>query len=140
MYSVVLHGSPPDWGVFEPAIALALDTLPSPARAPGRPGVGFLIAHTGRGLWYTVLCWWDRENELPIRVWVAEQADGPPAWRPAQGSESVCVWDLDIIWHEREAWVDTMLGAGAASGGEPDTELLVQDYLRRMLEREAETR
>lgn len=114
LYSVTVDGSPPEWRVFEPAVNLATDGLPSPAKAPGRPGLGFLIAHAGRGAWYTVLCWWDRENELPIRVWVADQDSEAPRWRPARDSESVCVWDLEIIWHEREAWVRTLLAGDAA--------------------------
>jgi hypothetical protein len=113
LYSIVHDGAPPDWPVFEPGIALAFETLPAPAKAPGRPGLAFLIAHTGRDIWYTVLCWWDRENELPIRVWVAEpDSSGTPRWREARGGESVCVWDLDVIWHERQAYVDTLLAGG----------------------------
>ena len=34
-------------------------------------------------------------------------------YRPAQGDESVCVWDLEVIARERAAYVDTWL-AGAA--------------------------
>jgi len=49
IYSIVLDGWPPDWDVFEPALALALNALRSPARVPRRPGLGFLIPHTGRG-------------------------------------------------------------------------------------------
>lgn len=112
LYSIVHDGSAPDWSVFGPGIALAFETLPVPAKAPGRPGLAFLIAHTGQDIWYTVLCWWDRENELPIRVWVAERdSAGTPRWREARGGESVCVWDLDVIWHERQAYVQTLLGA-----------------------------
>ena len=129
VYSVVVDGSPPEWGVFEPTVAFVEAALPSPAVAAGRAGLGFLIAHTGRGMWYTVLCWWDRENELPIRVWVAEQDGGPPRWRPARGSESVCVWDLDVIWHERQAWVRTLLAKHPA----PDAD---SAYLADVLERD----
>ena len=130
LYSVVLDGAAPDWGVFEPSIVSVEAALPSPAVVAGRPGLGFLIAHTGRGMWYTVLCWWDRENELPIRVWVAEQDGGPPRWRPAQGSESVCVWDLDVIWHERQAWVRTLLAEHPARDAD-------QAYLSDVVERDA---
>jgi len=130
VYSVVVDGSPPDWAIFEPSLAFAVAALPSPAVVPGRAGLGFVIAHTGRGMWYTVLCWWDRENELPIRVWVAEQDGKPPQWRPAEGSESVCVWDLDVIWHERQAWVRTLLAEHPA----PDA---AGSYLADVLERDA---
>ena len=30
-------------------------------------------------------------------------------WRPAGVNESFCVWDLRVIWWEREAYVGTML-------------------------------
>ena len=111
VYSISYDGAPPDWLVFEPSLLLADAALPAPAQAPGRAGLGFVIAHSGRGMWYTVLCWWDRENELPIRVWVAEQNGAAPAWRAARESESVCVWDLDVIWQERQAYVETVLAA-----------------------------
>jgi len=74
-------------------------------------------------MWYTVLCWWDRENELPIRVWVAEQDGGAPVWRTARDSESVCVWDLEVIWEERQAYVETVLGG--------ESETAQQRYLER---------
>ena len=128
VYSVSYDGSPPDWSVFDPSLALADAALPSPAKAPGRVGVGFVIAHSGRGMWYTVLCWWDRENELPIRVWVAEQNGAAPSWRPAAGSESVCVWDLDIIWQERQAYVETLLVLGFPA---PDEAYLKHDVAQR---------
>jgi hypothetical protein len=113
VYSVSYDGSPPDWSVFDPSLAMADAALPVPAKAPGRPGVGFVIAHSGRGMWYTVLCWWDRENELPIRVWVAERNGAAPVWRAAGESESVCVWDLEIIWQERQAYVETLMSRAA---------------------------
>jgi len=126
LYSIVRDGSPPDWSVFDPALSLAFDSLPSPAKATGRPGLAFLIAHAGRDIWYSVLCWWDRENELPIRIWVAERdSSGAPRWREARGAESVCVWDLEVIWHERQAYVETVLSSRALGDSEAE-------YLARM--------
>lgn len=86
-------------------VDLALSSLPRPDPRNGRPGLGFVVVHRGRGMDYVVLGWWDRENELPIRVFVREE--GP--WRPARGGESFCVWDLEIIGHERDAYVETVL-------------------------------
>jgi hypothetical protein len=74
--------------------------------------------HQGRGD-YLVLGWWDNENELPLRVLVW----GESGWREARGSESVCVWDLRILWHERDAYVATVL-----SGRDP------ADYLAWILQ------
>jgi hypothetical protein len=53
----------------------------------------------------------NRENELPTRVFVRAD-DG---FRPAMRGESFCVWDLRLIWSEREAYVATAL-AGRDGG------------------------
>ena len=100
---------------FEGGRRMALQALPAAAVAPGRAGVGFIIEHQGRDIDYLVLGWWDRDNELPLRVFVRDAADGE-GWRAARGSESVCVWDLQVIWAEREAYVATVMGADADAG------------------------
>lgn len=69
--------------------------------------------HRGRDVDYVVQAWWDRENELPVRVYVRD--DGP--WRAARNGESFCVWDLEIMNHERNAYVETVL-SGEANGPE----------------------
>ena len=96
---------------FEPAIQLATGALPQPAVTPSRPGVGLLIFHQGATGDYIVMSWWDNENEMPTRVFVRESN----TWRSAAESESFCVWDLKVMWHEREAYVQTLLaGLGPA--------------------------
>ena len=92
---------------------LAAGVLPQPALAEGRPGVGFAILHQSPEEDYLILSWWDRQNELPTRVFLG----GPKGWRAATGGESFCVWDLRVMWWEREAYVGTGL-AGRADGVE----------------------
>ena len=110
-YSIAYGAEPLDWAEFEPAIALADAALPRPAVTAARVGVGFLIAHRGRTASYCVVAWWDNENELPVRVCV-RGLDRGSAWREARGSESFCVWDLQVIAFEREAYVATVLAGG----------------------------
>lgn len=108
LYSILYGPGPIGWDAFAPGLALAEAALPQPAVTAARLGVGFLIAHQGRTGSYTVLGWWDRENELPLRVFA--RSDTPPAsWRASEASESICVWDLEILWAEREAYVSTVL-------------------------------
>jgi len=109
VYSVRAGARPMDWAGFAAGMDAALGELPDPDGARGCPGLGFLIAHQGRTGDYAVIAWWDRENELPLRVFVRR---GGEAWRPARGDESICVWDLEILWAERQAWVATMLTPG----------------------------
>lgn len=119
-YSVRYADPPVDWEAHREGIDLALSTLPEADPPNGRPGLGFLIVHRGRGAEYVVLGWWDRQNELPVRVFVRNE--GP--WRPAKESESFCVWDLELIAAERDAYVETILAGGTA-----------EEYLERVVTR-----
>lgn len=113
LYGVVYGPEPLDWQSFAPGLAMAETALPSPAVAEGRPGLGFLIAHQGRTGNYVVLGWWDRENELPIRIFVSPDGRAE-SWRSNRENESFCVWDLEIMWAEREAYVTTVLSPTAS--------------------------
>lgn len=104
-YSVDVGNVPHDRGRFATTEALVAAAVPEVDDAAGRPGAGFLIKHQGATGDYLVAGWWSQQNELPMRVWV--RADG--TWRPAGPHESFCVWDLEIVWFERNAWVETML-------------------------------
>jgi hypothetical protein len=108
-YSVAAGGQPLRRESFSEGQEAALAALPMPVPAPGRTGAGLLIYHQGYVANYVVVAWWDNENELPIRVFV----DDGGGWRAAHVHESVCVWDLEVIWFERNAWVATAL-AGLA--------------------------
>ncbi|MFG0307174.1 MAG: isochorismatase [Phycisphaerales bacterium JB040] len=85
-----------------------LGELPSPARTRARPGVGFLIRHLGAEADYLVLTWFDSENELLQRIYTrpVQPAD---AWRESSRTASFCVWDEQVIHHEREAYVRHVL-------------------------------
>src|SRR5262249_869185 len=125
LYSILYGAAPMDWDTFAHGLALAESALPQPAVTAARPGVGFLIAHRGRSRHYAVLGWGDGENELALRIFVSPDAT-PRKWRPCEASESVCVWDLEVLWAEREAYVATVL---SPDGGD------VAAYLARVCDR-----
>jgi hypothetical protein len=112
---------------FDDGIARVLRELPRPATTDARAGVGFLISHRGLTADYVVLAWWDRENELPIRLAVRSKEPGA-AWRAPQASESICVWDLQVFAFERDAYVATLLGPAPMSRDEA-----VAQYLARVM-------
>ena len=91
--------------------AEAAKTLPFPAVAESRYGVGFLYAHQGRdGGGFASVNWWGNENELFHRQYEAP-ADSVSDLRPVEetGGSAGCVWDLAVIEHERRAWVECVL-------------------------------
>ena len=106
LYSIVYRGLQFDASEFEPGLQGALSELPVPDPGAGRPGLGFAVAHRGVTGDYLVLGWWNHENELPVVVWVRRTGED---WRPAIDGESFCVWDLEILWAERQIWIATML-------------------------------
>lgn len=122
-YAIRHDESPFDRERFQDGWDLAIRQLPSPAITEGRPGLGFAILHQGRTGDYLILCWWDRENELPTRVFIRD--DG--GWRPATSSESFCVWDLRVLWWEREAYVASVL-AGREGGAEAYLGMMVEGW------------
>lgn len=124
VYSIVYGEMDLDHPTYDEGLALALDDLPEDAVTESRPGVGFVIFHQGRGVHYLVLAWWDNENELPLRVFV-RGSDEPSIWREARGAESICVWDLQVIDFERDAYIKAIL-----SGGPPD----IDAYLAQRFE------
>jgi hypothetical protein len=114
VYAVRYGPDPLDRDAFDDALERARATLPPPDAGEGRPGLGFFIAHQGRTGDYGVLGWWNHENELPLAIQVRRSRDEP--WRAAEAGESFCVWDLEVIWAERQAWVETMLARGGPDG------------------------
>jgi hypothetical protein len=112
---------------------------PAPPHPPSRPGLAFAILHQGLTGDYFILAWWDRENELPLRVFVRQPptdrktADSAAQWRPASAAngESICIWDLHILWHERQAYIATLLNSARPPDAHDET---VRDYLSRGFE------
>lgn len=124
LYSIRYGEDPLPERVYEEGIARAVEALPSPPVTPERPGVGFLILHRGRSVHYLVLNWWDRENELFNRVLMRGFADGD-AWAWGRGGETACVWDLQVLAFERDAYVERVLARPDA----PDLEGYLGDGL-----------
>ena len=106
-YDIHIEGDPIDPDVYEQGCAYALASLPDPAETDRRPGVGFVICHQGSTVDYLILNWWDNENELFQRVCIRSRPEG--RWEPGEGRGSFCVWDAQVIWHEREAYVRSVL-------------------------------
>jgi hypothetical protein len=72
---------------------------------------------------YLVVGWWDNENELRMKIWVTENGQ----WREAL-NESFCVWDMQVMAFERDAFVATLLQK------QPDVAAYLQQQLTINLE------
>ncbi|WP_116473256.1 hypothetical protein [Zobellella maritima] len=64
----------------------------------------FVIFHRGAGMNYLVLVWWGNDNELFTSVSVQE--DGH--WLCDPGKYSFCLYDMEVMWRERNIYIDTV--------------------------------
>jgi len=85
-----------------------LECLP-PAGENGNYGIGFVGVHEGRDFNFVFVGWWADENELHLKRFLSP-ADEPASLREATAEDAfACVFDLQLIWFERNAWVEKVL-------------------------------
>lgn len=123
-YGVSYSGGPLHLAFYEDGLLVGSRELPQPPVYRQRAGVGFVIFHEGRGVHYLALHWWDREHELCGRLMVRGMEEDD-LWVRAGEHEMACVWSLQVIAFERDAWVECVLAKPQA----PD----VEGYLARFL-------
>ena len=85
----------PRMAAMKSARAIAWSTTPA-----------FAICHEAANARYLVLGWWGNDNEMFIAV-AAEDATG---WVEDLSRYSFCLWDMEVMWHERNAFIDWMYG------------------------------
>lgn len=103
----------PDGAAFAEGMRLALEWLELSQAAPG---LGWLIRHAGVGANYVVVARWGNLNELFVRTFAAPQErTASPRWRSGDEEFSFCVWDMRVLWHERNAYVRHMLDTATPS-------------------------
>lgn len=105
VYGIGAEGRMPPAALVDAGKGAASKVLERVASATDHHGVGFLAVHEGRGADVAFLDWWAAENELHHHLWIAEPGR-PEFLRPREPGELVaCVWDLEVIGFERDAWV-----------------------------------
>jgi hypothetical protein len=108
-YTISPAGVEPAQELMEGAKALAKDRIAGSARSGETYRVGYVGVHAGKAGNFVFIDWWANENEVYHHVYAS------PAARPTDfqyltpTGASACVWDLQLIWFEREAWVASIL-------------------------------
>lgn len=108
---------------------VAAERLPEPTIRENRYGVGYIGVHDGRGASFVFVDWWANENELFHHVYTAPEND-PFNLRYTTSDDSItaCVWDLALMWLERQIWVNHVLLN--------PTENSIEEYLNTYVEGE----
>lgn len=121
----ITRGELPSRRLVAAAKRAAEERLSTTAAEQTHYGVGFLGIHAGKTANFVFVDWWADQNELHHHVYISA-LDAPELleYKTPTGV-SACVWDLQVIAHEREAWVQHVL----SSPEQPD----FQGYLAQTL-------
>ncbi|MGH1366751.1 MAG: hypothetical protein ACRBF0_24545 [Calditrichia bacterium] len=111
VYGITMHEA---FSLFD-VVEKALEMLPKWLPAKDNPelpvyDVAWLIAHEGReGVWL-LLNWWVGGEMMETVVYFASY-DTPDriTASPYQKNALLCVWELQVISHERHAWIKHIL-------------------------------
>lgn len=98
LYTLSAHDRPVNHDAF--AARLAEVKRRKPVAWAGTPA--FAIFHDGNAARYLVLAWWSNDNELFTSVSVETET----GWVEDPVRFSFCVWDLEIMWHERNYFIE----------------------------------
>ncbi|WP_267226033.1 hypothetical protein [Dyella silvae] len=103
LYGISSSGQAVDFARYSPQLQTMKDARP--VRWAQTPA--FAICHDGASARYLVLGWWGNDNEM----FVAVAADDGSGWVEDMSRYSFCLWDMEVMWHERNAFVVEMYGA-----------------------------
>lgn len=108
-YTISPAGVEPAQELIEAARALAEDRIAESAGSGENYRVGYVGVHAGKTGNFVFIDWWSNENEVYHHVY-ASSAEQPTDFQYLTPTgASACVWDLQLIWFEREAWVASIL-------------------------------
>lgn len=102
LYTIAPEGKAVDASRYLPRLRAMKQARP----VAWRDTPAFAICHEGASARYLVLGWWGNSNEMFIAV-AAEDASG---WVEDLSRYSFCLWDMEVMWHERNAFVERMYG------------------------------
>lgn len=71
--------------------------------------VGTVIIHEAKDSILTVVSWWVYENVIQNHVYCAPFDNPIEAVDYSNKGIRFCVWELNILWHERNLWVEHVL-------------------------------
>jgi hypothetical protein len=100
LYTISATGAPVD---SAPYLA-RLQAMKTARPHPWRETPCFAICHDGASARYLTLGWWGNDNEMFVAVAVSQSS----GWIEDLARYSFCLWDMEVMWHERQAFVRHM--------------------------------
>ena len=128
-YGIACAGDAPQTALVEAARAVTEARLATSGAATRHYHLGFVGIHQGKIGNFVFVDWWADENELHHHVYVSPGDEPARLEYMTPTGLAACAWDLRLIGHERDAWVETVLQGYPQPDGEA--------YLARVLNTDA---
>ena len=71
--------------------------------------IGTVIIHEAKDCVFTLVNWWIYENVMQHHVYFSELDSPNEIIDYSDKGIQFCVWDLAILWYERNLWIETIL-------------------------------
>jgi hypothetical protein len=105
----IAHDELPSTRLLAAAKRVAEERLATSAVGQTHYGVGFLGIHAAKTANFVFVDWWADENELHHHLYVSALDTPELLEYKTPTGVSACVWELQVIAHEGEAWVQHVL-------------------------------
>jgi len=100
IYTISAANKPINISMFNKRLA----TVKSQSEVNWRETAAFAIYHDGENYKYLVLAWWGNDNELFTSVSVKIKHK----WVIDPKQYSFCLYDMEVMWRERNIYIETM--------------------------------
>ena len=87
--------------------------------------IGTVIIHEAKDSILVVVNWWIYENVIQGHVYTSEYENPSKFLDISSKGLQFCVWEMNILWHERNAWVKHVL----MKNEKPDFESYLMEHL-----------
>jgi hypothetical protein len=74
--------------------------------------VGSLIIHKWSGGYFAIIQWWIDENMMQVFVYLSDKEQAKDFKIYSDKGIISCVWELEILWFERNAWIEEVMQKG----------------------------
>lgn len=108
-YGIAFQREKPQPKLIAAAKEIARDRLSQVSATLEHYRVGFIGIHEGKTANFVFVDWWADENELHNHVYVSSPDDPVNYTYKTPMGMLGYVWNLRIMFHERQAWINTVL-------------------------------
>jgi hypothetical protein len=112
LYGLSHTDQPPTVELVEAASTAARRRVSTAADDSGHTTFGFAIAHRARPACFVLIGWWMTDVDLACD-YLTSPHEQPHALRPVNGAAIGCLWELDVLAHERAAWWRALASGGS---------------------------